>query len=74
MDRRCSNRRPRPWPAAAARPAGGAGRGPARVPALARPKGAADEERLSPLPGLRATVNAFCYFFAPDSADPARRP
>ncbi len=70
MDHRSTHRRPRPWPAGASRRSRGAG----RVPALAGPDGPAEEERLSPLPALRATVNAFCYFFAPDADDSARRP
>ena len=72
MDRRFPTRRPPSWPAAPRR-RGRTARAPA-AGAAARPSPAAEDERLSPLPGLRATLNAFCFFFSPDSGDSSRRP
>ncbi len=73
MHRRFPARRSRSWPAGPVRRARTA-RGPAAEVPPAGPDGAAaaGDDELSPLIGLRATLNAFCHFFAPDSADPPR--
>ena len=68
MPRRFRSRRSKYWPAR-----------PGRRTRRARPGGAAadrprGDDALSPLAGLRATLNAFCHFFAADPADSRPRP